>query len=628
MRKLKGKHYYLVSIIAFSASVFHLYTATFGVLTPRLQRSTHLIFLLPLAFLLYPANSNSPKDRPSILDYFLSFIAFLPNIYIILENSRIEERWEFVSKVLPIEIIFGTIIVLVIIEIIRRAVAPALAAIVGLSILYLLFGSYLPTIIAHKGIPYFRCIELLYLINDQGIYGMMTGISATYVAVFILFGAFLIQTGIAGFFSDFARALTGSSRGGPAKIAVISSALFGTISGIAVANVFATGSFTIPLMKKMGYRHAFAAAVEACASTGGQYMPPIMGAAAFVMAEMLSIPYIKIISYAAISACLYFFAVFLTVDIEAKKNDLKGEDKKDLPKKSEVFKKIYLFAPIIGLLYLLIRGYSPIYAGAYCIYFCMIIAITNPKLRKNVFKLFAHSMITGAKNTSMLAAALAGTGIIVSVLNHTALALKFARLIIYLSGGSLIFAMIFIAIGAIILGTGVPSTAAYILSVILGGRALIEMGVLHIAAHLFCFYFAIIACITPPVALCAYAAASIAKTEPIRVGIEAFKLGIAGFIIPFMFVFHPGLLLHGPLKNIVSSTIIALFVIYISCSTVQNYFYNLYLNIIGRVLLLITILFIIYNSNIYILIGFALFVVFLLGRKSIFAQNNINSKLT
>lgn len=620
MRKLKGIHRYIVSIIALSVSFFHLYTATFGVLTPRLQRSIHLIFLLPIAFLLYPATSKSPKDRPSILDYILSLLVFLPNIYIILNNSRIERRWEFVSKVLTIEVIMGLILVLLIIEIIRRAVAPALAALASVSLLYLLIGQYLPKVIAHSGFPFHRSIELLYLLNDEGIFGMMTGISATYVAIFILFGSFLVRTGISGFFSDFARALTGSARGGPAKIAVISSALFGTVSGIAVANVFATGSFTIPLMIKRGYKPSFSAAVEACASTGGQYMPPIMGAAAFVMAEMLSIPYIEIIAYAAISACLYFFAVFFTVDIEAKKNDLQGEDKKDLPTKTEVFKKIYLFTPIIILLYLLVIGYSPIYAAAYCIYFSIIISLTNPEVRKNIFKAFGNAMIAGAKNTSMLAAALAGTGLIIAVITHTGLGLKFSRLIISLAGGNLILTMIFVAMGAIILGTGVPSTAAYILSVVLGGRALIELGVIPIAAHLFCFYFAIIACITPPVALCAYAGASIAKSDPIKTGWEAFKLGIAGFIIPFLFVFNRALLLQGSLIDIISSTVVSIFVIMVSCSVVQNYFHDRYVNIFGRLILLISILLITYHSILFTYIGYGLFIIFLLGRKSFFAR--------
>lgn len=620
MRTLSGIHKYIVNGIAILASLYHLYTATFGVYTPRLQRSYHLILLLPLVFLLYPATKNSPKDKPTVVDYILSFLILLPNLYIILNNSRIEARWEFVSKVTSVEVIMATTLVILIIEIIRRAVAPVLSALASVSLLYLLFGQHLPQMIAHNGFPFSRCAELLYLINDEGIYGMMTGISATYVAIFIVFGAFLVTTGISNFFSDFSRAFAGSSRGGPAKIAVISSALFGTVSGVAVANVFATGSFTIPLMKKRGYMPTFAAAVEAAASTGGQIMPPVMGAAAFVMAEMLSIPYIKICLYAAISAVLYFFSIFYTVDIAAKRFNLQGEDKKDLPKKSEVFKKIYLFSPILVLLYLLVTGYSPIYAAAYCIYFCVIIAVINPEVRKDLVNAFGNALIDGGKNAAMLAGALAGTGIIVAVITHTGLGLKFSRLIIYMAQGKLILTLLFVALGAIILGTGVPSTAAYILSVVLGGRALIELGVTPLAAHLFCFYFAIIACVTPPVALCAYAGASIADCDPIKTGWEAFKLAIAGFIVPFIFVYNNALLAIGSLFEIITTTLVATLIVILSCSIAQSYFHDSYVNIAGRALLTVSALFIAYNSLVLTYIGYGLFVVFMLGRKRYFSK--------
>jgi len=620
MRQLKGIHFYIVSVICFVASMYHIYTATFGVFTPRLQRGFHLIFLLPMAFLLYPATKKSPKDRPSICDYIFSLLVFFPTIYVILQNSRLQERWELVSKVLPIEIILGIILILLVTEIIRRAVAPALAAVIGLALIYLLYGSYLPASIAHVGFPLNRSIELLYLISDEGILGMMTGISATYVAIFILFGAFLSNTGIAKFFSDFARALAGRTRGGPAKIAVISSAFFGTVSGVAVANVFATGSFTIPLMLKRGYRPQFAAAVEAVSSTGGMYMPPVMGAAAFIMAQMLSIPYITICFYASISAFLYYLSVFYIVDIEAKKHGLKGEEKEDLPKKLEVLKKIYYLLPIIILVFLLIKGYSPLFAASRCILLCMIVSLTSPVLRKNIINIFVESMITGAKNTIMVAAALAGTGIIVAVITHTSIGLKFSSLIICLSGGKLVLAMILIAIGAIILGTGVPATAAYILSVILGGKALIAMGVLPIAAHLFCFYFAIIACITPPVALCAYAGASIARSDPFKTGFEAFKLGISGFIIPFIFVFYPGMLLQGSLREILLAIIVGISLTFMASSVVQNYFVDRFLNIQGRFLLLISIVFIALPNNVSSLVGILLFSLFMLGRKTFFSK--------
>jgi TRAP-type uncharacterized transport system fused permease subunit len=272
------------------------------------------------------------------------------------------------------------------------------------------------------------------------------------------------------------------------------------------------------------------------------------------------------------------------------------------------------------LLYLLVTGYSPIYAAAYCIYFCVIIAVINPEVRKDLINAFGNALIDGGKNAAMLAGALAGTGIIVAVITHTGLGLKFSRLIIYMAQGKLILTLLFVALGAIILGTGVPSTAAYILSVVLGGRALIELGVTPLAAHLFCFYFAIIACVTPPVALCAYAGASIADCDPIKAGYEAFKLAIAGFIVPFIFVYNNALLAIGSLFEIITTTLVATLIVILSCSIVQSYFHDSYVNIAGRALLTVSALFIAYNSLVLTYIGYGLFVVFMLGRKRYFSK--------
>ena len=408
MRKLKGIHFYIVSTICFLASIFHLYTAFFGLFTPRLQRGYHLLFLLPLGFLLYPATKNSPKDRPSIWDYIFSLCVFAPILYVILEMSRIQNRWLLITKVLPIEMIFGSIMILLIIELIRRAVAPALAAILGGSLIYLFFGSYLPSFIGFRVIAVNRCIELLYLNSEEGIFGSIIGLSATYVALFILFGSFLLGTGVSNFFADFARAFTGSARGGPAKVAVVASSFFGSVSGLAVANVYGTGSFTIPMMKKLGYRKEFAGAVEAVASTGGMIMPPMMGSAIFLMAQMLSIPYIQICLYAAIPAILYYLSLFIIVDFEAKKQGLIGEAKEDLPNKFEVMKTSYLLLPIVVLVYLLVVGYSPLFAASWCIVVSLLVSLVNPTIRKDFLKVFINSMIGGAKNTVMIAAALPG----------------------------------------------------------------------------------------------------------------------------------------------------------------------------------------------------------------------------
>ena len=615
MRKLKGTHFYIVSTITFIASVFHLYTAFFGLYTPRLQRGYHLLLLLPLGFLLYPATKKSPKDRPSIWDYIFSLFVIFPIFYVILKRPWLETRWAFVTKVLPIEIIFGIIMTLLIIELVRRAVAPILAVILGGSIIYLLFGSYLPQFFGFRLITVRRCIDLLYLNSEEGIFGSIVGISATYIALFILFGAFLLGTGISNFFSDFARAFTGSARGGPAKVAVVASSLFGTISGMAIANIYGTGTFTIPMMKKLGYRKEFAGAIEAVASTGGMIMPPMMGEEIFVMAQLLSIPYIQICLYAAIPAVLYYFSLFYIVDLEAKRTGLIGEAKENLPKKSEVMKTSYLLLPIVVLIYLLVSGYSPLFAASWSIVISLLVSLANPVVRKDFLKIFINAMISGAKNTIMIAAALSGIGIIIAVIAHTGLGLRFASLIIFLSGGKLLTSLIFIALGALVLGTGVPTMAAYILSVALGGRALIELGVPPIAAHLFCYYFAIISAITPPVALGAYAAASIAESDPVKTGWEAFRLGIAGFIIPFIFVYHPSLLFQGSLLGTLITTIKAVLIVIVAASVAQNYFRNHSINILGRLLLGIILILLMSTSNYVFLSGLLFFTFFLLGRK-------------
>lgn len=618
MRKMKGIHFYIVSIICFIASIYHLYTSFFGLYTPRLQRAFHLLLLLPLGFLLYPATKNSPKDRPSLWDYIFSLFVFSPILYVILQRPWLESRWAFVTKVLPIEIIFGIIMIFSIVELVRRAVAPALATIIGGSLIYLFFGSYLPQFIGFRFIPISRCIDLLYLNSEEGMFGSIVGVSATYVALFILFGAFLLGTGVSNFFSDFARAFTGSTRGGPAKVAVVASSLFGTISGMAVANVYGTGSFTIPMMKKLGYRKEFAGAIEAVASTGGMIMPPMMGEEVFVMAQLLSITYIRICLYAAIPAALYYLALFYVVDMEAKRLGLIGEVKGDLPKKFEVMKTGYLILPIVVLIYLMVAGYSPLFAASWSIVLSVLVSIANPAVRQDFLKVFINAMIGGAKNTIMIAAALSGIGIVIAVISHTGLGLRFASLIMYLAGGKLLPSLIFIALGAIVLGTGVPTMAAYILSVILGGRALIELGIPPIAAHLFCYYFAVISCITPPVALCAYAAASIAQSDPVKTGWEAFKLGIAGFIVPFIFVYHPSLLFQGSLLGTLITTVKAVLIVGIAVSIMENYFMGHLITILGRFLLGIILVLLMSTSNYVFLSAVVFFIFFILGRKLFF----------
>jgi len=502
------------------------------------------MFLLPLAFLLFPATKKSPQNKVTTLDIVLAILAVAVGVLIVLEHRRIEVRWEHVTPVFFREYSLGTVAILLVLEATRRAVTPILAILAAAFLLYLPLGPYMPGILGHSGFSYPRIVELLYLLSDEGIYGIVTGISATYVFLFVLFGAFMLRTGTGAFIIDLVTGLAGGARGGPAKIAVLSSGLFGTMTGVATANVYTTGSFTIPMMKKLGYRAQFAGAVEAAASTGGQYMPPIMGAAAFVMAEITRIPYIYIAMAAFPSAVLFYLAVGMMVHFEAVKVGLKPIPKKDRPSLKKTLRNSYLFLPIVVLLLFLFRGYSPLMAAFYAILLIIPISYLKKGSRMTPKRLIG-TLELGAKNAVMIAMACTCAGMIVTVVTHTGLGLAFSSVALTLSGGIFFFVLIFVMMAAIMLGVGVPSTAAYILASTLGVPILVRLGADLLAAHLFTYYFAIIACCTPPVAVCAYAGAALAGSDPMKTGFESFKLAIAGFIVPFMFIYNPVLILKG-----------------------------------------------------------------------------------
>ena len=544
MRSLKGTTGIVITVVTVSACLFQLYTSGWGLLEPRLQRCVHLMFLLPLAFLLFPATKKSPQNKVTTLDIVLAILAVAVGVLIVLEHRRIEVRWEHVTPVFFREYSLGTVAILLVLEATRRAVTPILAILAAAFLLYLPLGPYMPGILGHSGFSYPRIVELLYLLSDEGIYGIVTGISATYVFLFVLFGAFMLRTGTGAFIIDLVTGLAGGARGGPAKIAVLSSGLFGTMTGVATANVYTTGSFTIPMMKKLGYRAQFAGAVEAAASTGGQYMPPIMGAAAFVMAEITRIPYIYIAMAAFPSAVLFYLAVGMMVHFEAVKVGLKPIPKKDRPSLKKTLRNSYLFLPIVVLLLFLFRGYSPLMAAFYAILLIIPISYLKKGSRMTPKRLIG-TLELGAKNAVMIAMACTCAGMIVTVVTHTGLGLAFSSVALTLSGGIFFFVLIFVMMAAIMLGVGVPSTAAYILASTLGVPILVRLGADLLAAHLFTYYFAIIACCTPPVAVCAYAGAALAGSDPMKTGFESFKLAIAGFIVPFMFIYNPVLILKG-----------------------------------------------------------------------------------
>jgi TRAP transporter 4TM/12TM fusion protein len=400
----------------------------------------------------------------------------------------------------------------------------------------------MPGFLNHRGYSIERIISHMYY-TTEGVLGVPLGVAATFIFLFILFGAFLEKTGIGKFFIDLANSVAGFAAGGPAKVAVLTSALEGTVSGSSVANTVGSGSFTIPLMKILGYKPEFAGAVEAAASTGGQIMLPIMGAAAFLMAEFIGMPYLDIAKAAAIPALLYFTGIWIMVHFEAKKLGMKGLSRDELPKLSKVMKERgYLFIPLIGIIYFLVEGSTPIKAALYG----LLLAILASFIRKDTrlsLKDFLEALETGARNALGVSIACACAGIIVGTITLTGLGLKLGNGLIGLSGGNLILTLIFTMITSLILGMGAPTTANYIITSTIAAPAIVMLGVPVLAAHMFTFYFGIIADITPPVALAAFAGSAIAKSNPLKTGIIASKLAIAAFIIPYVFVFNPALLL-------------------------------------------------------------------------------------
>ena len=531
----KGFMAKLVSAIAITFSIFQLYTAFFGVLDAQLQRAVHLGFALALSYLLYPTCKSWSRHKLHPLD---AILAASP-AYIVIMYRELAFRAGIINSV---DLVIGVLGVLLVIEATRRVVGLPMVIVVLAFLTYAFAGPYMPGVLSHRGLTPNQLIGHLYF-TTEGIFGIPLGVSSTFIFLFILFGAYLECTGLGKFFIDIANAIAGWASGGPAKVAVISSAFMGTVSGSSVANVAGTGSFTIPMMKKLGYRKEFAGAVEAASSTGGQLMPPVMGAAAFLMAEFVGVPYIEVVEAAIIPAVLYFAGVWLGVHLEAKRTNLKGIPRDQLPKAWVIFKERgHLAIPLIVIVYLLVTGYTPMRAALVAI----VLSIAVSCLRKNTrisVKDVVKGLESGAKGVLGVAIACASAGIIIGVVTKTGVGLKLASGLLALSGGYLLPTMFFTMITSLVLGMGVPTTANYVITSTIAAPALLQLGVPTLAAHMFVFYFGIIADVTPPVALAAYAASGISGGKPLLTGVNASKLAIAAFIIPYVFVMSPELLM-------------------------------------------------------------------------------------
>ncbi|OGP73317.1 MAG: hypothetical protein A2V86_16415 [Deltaproteobacteria bacterium RBG_16_49_23] len=565
-RRLSGPIFYLSAMIAFAMSCFQLYTAVFGTLTGTLQRSIHLCFALVLCFLFFPMTKRSKTKEIPVYDLILAAIGGLGAIYVTLFYADLVKR---IGNPSPLDVVMGIITILFVLEAARRAIGLPLPLISAIFITYAFVGPYLPDLIAHRGYGFRRVIDHLYL-TMEGIFGVPLWVSSTFVFAFVLFGAFLEKTGAMDYFMKIAFSLVGHTRGGPAKVAVVSSAFMGMISGSGVANVVTTGSVTIPLMKRMGFKPEIAGAIETAASGNGQLMPPVMGAAAFVMAEFLGISYLEVVTAAILPAVIDQLALLGAVHLLSVKFGLKGMPRKELPKFFPILIRGTHFLVPIGVLlyYLIVRRATPLTSAAMGITATILVFFIQTVMGS--FGLGSHSgknsegqkvnswrpvalfginmadaMYKAARMMAGIGATCACAGIVVGVVTLTGAGLNMTNIIIGLSGGNLYFGLFLTMVTCLILGMGVPTTANYVIMATIMAPALKAMNpdVPIIAIHLFVFYFGILADGTPPVCVAAYAAAGIAGSDPLKTGVNAFKLDMRTFLLPFMFITAPEMLL-------------------------------------------------------------------------------------
>lgn len=578
-RKLTGKIKLFISAIAIAMSLFQVYTGFAGELAGSKQLSIHLTFAMILCFVFYPATKKSPRNRISVPDMILAILGGGAAFYLFANYAHVVTS---VGDAETYDILIGAALIILVLEATRRSISPILPIICIIFLLYAYLGPHLPGELAHRGFRVKRIVDHIFM-SGEGLWGVPLRVSATFVFLFVLFGAFLDKIGAGQYLINLSFAMVGKYRGGPAKAAVVASCAMGSISGSSIANTVTTGAMTIPLMKKVGFKAHTAGAVEVAASTNGQLMPPIMGAAAFIMAEIIGIPYIEIVKAAFIPALLSYAAIFSIVHLEAVKENIRGLTKEETPPFVKTFLSGFHFLiPLVVLIWLLlIVRWTPTTAASWSILAGAFIALANNYLRQ--FKVFPamvtensdsddpafldfkespdnffmgrtkkellDSLETGARNMAGIAVACACCGIIVGVVTLTGLGLKMATLITEAAGGNLMLTLIFSVFACIILGMGLPTTATYIIMAAMTAPAImtissdLNLGLPIVAVHLFVFYYGIVADDTPPVGLCAYAAAGISGADPVQTGFKSFRLDLAAFTLPFMFIYNTKLLM-------------------------------------------------------------------------------------
>lgn len=592
----------LVSVIAIAFALYHLYTAYAGPIVTLKHRSLHVAIILCLIFLLYPGWKKASRKKLSLLDTLFALVSLTTAGYIFIFYLNIVNRGGIPSDW---DVTFAAITCLLVLEASRRVAGWELAAMAAAFVAYAYLGPYLPGDFGHRGYTLSDIFNYMY-VTTEGIYGDAISVSASFIILFIIFGAFLTKSGMGTLFNDLSLAVAGGGKGGPAKVGVIASAVHGSINGSAVASVVTTGSFTIPMMKRVGYKPEFAGAVEATAAVGGQILPPVMGAAAFIMAETLGIPYITIAIAALIPAIMYYFGLLVQVHLRADRDNLRGLSKEELPKVKDVLRERgHLLLPIVMLVVLLMMGYSATLVAFYTILATIVISALRPASRMS-FRDILQALENGVRETLGVAAACAAVGITVGVFSLTGLGLKLANIILMMGSGSLFLTLFFTMIASIVLGLGLPSIPCYIITATMAAPALSNFGIEPLTAHLFVFYFGVIANLTPPVALAAFAGAGIAGSEPQRTGWISCKLALAGFIVPFIFVYKPGMLiLHSSMFDIIAASVTTVLAVIALAASTEGFIFSR-MNWLTRLLLIAASIALIFPQPVYMGAGLAI----------------------
>ena len=590
-------------ILAICFVAFHLYTAAFGTMPGIAQKSIHLGFLLVIFYI--NAMVDSEKRWEQIFLGIMALFALGGCAYITILDENLQLR---AGIVYASDILFAILLIIAIFEACRRKMGNPLVIITLVFVAYAFLGKYIPGFLNQPGMTLKKFTSLVYLTTD-GIFGSPLYASASYVVLFVLLGAIMSVSGIGDYMTNLATSLFGHMRGGPAKVAVVASGFFGSISGSPTANVIGTGTFTIPMMKKNGFEPEFAAAVEATASTGGAIVPPIMGSTAFIMAEMLGIPYTAVAKAALIPAILYFLAVLFGVDIYAAKHGLKGIPRSQLPKVRSMLKQIYMLAPLIFLIFCMaVFNMTIVRSGLLTIIVTLVLVEINPKTRMTKEQ-WLQIPVQTVKSAVSVGIACAMAGIISGVIMGSGLGYRISSILTSVAGTSMLLLLVLTMVVSLIMGMGVPTTAAYLVLASLVAPTMIQLGIPPLAAHMFIFYFGCISSITPPVALAAYAGAGLAGCDPNKTGYKAFRLAFCSFLMPYLFVYNPVLLMEGGVLDILWSLVTALIGAYLLASGFEGFFFRWSLKWFERPLMILGAVMLIVPGMVTDLVGIAIIVV-------------------